>query len=279
MRGPFIGTEAIAAGQLTPYQLRSRHRMLYPGVYAPKTDEVTAVVRAQAAWLWSRRRGVVAGRSAAALHGAKWVDAAMPAELIGDNRHRPAGVATGADAIADDEVVVIGGIPATSPTRTVLDIGCRRPFDQAVTEMDAVLRATRVPVRDVAALIERYAGRRGIRAARHSLKAADGGAESPRETWLRLLLIRAGFPRPQTQIRVPDDFGGVVWRVDMGWAELKIAVEYDGGHHWASRRVLIADMRRAERLRELGWIVIRVTVEDTEASIIGWVAAARARRL
>lgn len=87
-----------------------------------------------------------------------------------------------------------------------------------------------------------------------------------------------GLPRPQTQIPVRDEFGQIIARVDMGWEDLKIAVEYDGDHHWQNRRQLSRDIRRTEDLRELGWIVIRVTAEDTPASILGWIAAAFARR-
>jgi hypothetical protein len=54
---------------------------------------------------------------------------------------------------------------------------------------------------DVEMLAERYRGRRGITRARVALSLVDPGAESPRETWLRLLLVEAGFPAPRTQIR------------------------------------------------------------------------------
>lgn len=82
---------------------------------------------------------------------------------------------------------------------------------------------------DVELLAKRYHGRRGIRRARIALDLVDPGAESPRETWLRLLLIRAGFPPPQTQIPVYDEYGqlvavtvedceaGIIRRVSAAW--------------------------------------------------------------
>lgn len=279
MDRPVIGSEAVRSGELTPYSLRSTHYAVFPGVHLLRGAELTAAVKAEAAWLWSRRRGVVAGRSAAALHGAKWVDDDKPAELVHHNRHPPPGLRTWADAVEPDEVHAVGGIPVTSAARTALDIGCRRPLPQAVAEMDALLRATRLDCADVELLADRYRGRRGIRRARAALGLVDAGAESPRETWLRLLLIRAGLPRPRTQIPVIDEFGQIVARLDMGWPELKIGLEYDGDHHWTNRRQLSRDIRRTEELRDLGWIVVRVTAEDTEASIIGWVEAAFARRV
>jgi hypothetical protein len=58
---PFIGSQAVASGLVMPCVLRSRFVKIHPGVYVPANIALTAQSRAQAAWLWSRRRGVVAG--------------------------------------------------------------------------------------------------------------------------------------------------------------------------------------------------------------------------
>ncbi len=59
----------------------------------------------------------------------------------------------------------------------------------------------------------------------------DSGAESPQETRTRLLLIDAGLPGPQTQIVVRDEYGVPLARIDMGWEEFLVGVEYDGPQH------------------------------------------------
>ncbi len=278
MKAPFIGREALDAGRLTRHELRSKFVTIYPGVYVATGTRVTAKDRARAAWLWSRRRGILAGRSAAAIHGTKWLDGRAPAELIYDNRHRPNGIRTWADAIDEEEIQVIGGMRVTTAARTALDLGRRNPVDLAVTAIDALLNATGTKVADVELLRARHLGRKGIRMSRAALDLADPGAESPRETWLRLLVLRAEFPRPETQIPVRDEFGQIVARVDLGWAALKIAIEYDGDHHWTDRRQLAYDIRRSELLKSLGWIVIRVTAEDTPATILHRISSARAER-
>ena len=275
---PFIGSEAIKSGRVTPYALRSRYAALYPDVYLPRGAPVTAVVRGEAAWLWSRRRGVVAGRTASATHGAKWVDDNAPAALLYGNRHSPAGIHLWSDRIADDEIELIGGVRVTTPARTALDLACRLPVDPAVAAIDALSRATDLKMADVDLLVERYRGRRGLKNARVALDLVDPGAESPRETWLRLLLIRAGFPRPQTQIPVYDEYGMLVAVLDMGWEDGKVAAEYEGDHHRTNRRVFNKDIRRAEAVAGLDWINVRVTAEDAPRGIIQRVAAARARR-
>jgi hypothetical protein len=277
MQVPFIGSEAVASGRVTPYALRSRFVTLHPDVYIAADAELTAVRRAHAAWLWSRRRDVVAGRSASALHGARWIDDGASAELLYDYRRPPSGIRTWSDRVAEDEVQVISGISATTPARTALDLACRYPLDKAVAAIDALARATDLKLCDVEILAERYWGRRGVRRSRIALSLVDPGAESPRETWLRLLLIRAGFPPPQTQIPVYE-CGALIACLDMGWGDIRLAVEYEGDHHRTDRRQFNKDIRRAEAVAELGWILVRVTAEDTPGGIIARVSAAWQRR-
>ncbi len=224
----FIGSEAVASGVVTPYALRSRFIAIHKDVYLARGVQVSAATRAEAAWLWSQREGVVAGQSAAALHGAKWVDAHRPAEVLWTNRRPPRGIRSWSDRFADDEVELINGIRVTTPARTALDIACRYPVGKAVAAIDALARATHLKIADVELLTERYPGRRGIRVARIAIDLVDPGAESPRETWLRLLLIRAGFPRPQTQIPVYNEFGVLIAVIDLGWEDIKVGADYEG---------------------------------------------------
>jgi hypothetical protein len=87
----------------------------------------------------------------------------------------------------------------------------------------------------------------------------DGGAESPYESLTRLLLVQAGFPRPQTQIRVLDEFGFVVARIDMGWQQYLVGVDFEGGHHWTNPKSRTWDVERYHLLPELGWTDVRLT--------------------
>ncbi len=91
------------------------------------------------------------------------------------------------------------------------------------------------------------------------LPLVDGGAESPYESLTRLALVQAGFPVPDTQIEVRDGFGYVVARLDMGWPDYSVAVEYDGAQHWTDARQRTWDIDRAALLEDLGWTVIRVS--------------------
>jgi Protein of unknown function (DUF559) len=278
MEEPLIGSEALAAGSLTRHELRTRFHAIHQDVYVRTGAELSPVLRAKACWLRSRRRGVLVGFSASALHGAKWIDNRRAAEINDANRRPTPGVIARASSIEADEICRKAGMAVTTPVRTALDLLCWYPTDTAITAVDALARATRLKIADVELLAERHRGRRGIRRARDALDLVDPGAESPKETWLRLLIIRAGFPRPQTQIPVYNEYGVLIAEVDMGYEDRKIAFEYEGAHHRIDRRQFDRDIRRIEVLTELGWIVVRFTAEDTPATVLRRIAAALSRR-
>lgn len=278
MGEPFVGSEAVARGLLTKSQLETRYIRLFRGIYIDRDADVTAVVRAKAGWLWTGRRGVVAGFSAAALHGSRWVDDRRAVELIHDNHHLAVGIQLHRDVVDMDETEVIDGVTVTSPARTALDLGCWYPTMTAVAGMDALARATEIKAADVELLARRHAGRRGVARARRAADLFDAGAQSPKESWLRVVLIEAGLPRPQTQIQVLDDFGGIFASLDMGWEDVKVAVEYDGEQHRNSRRQYTWDIRRRELLERHGWILVRVVAGDRPGDIVRRVRSARAGR-
>ena len=278
MGEPLIGSEAVASGALSKSALATRYRRLFPDIYVARESGVDVKLRAKAAWLWTGRRGVVAGFAAAALHGSKWADDAHVVDVLHENWRPPPGLQAHRDRIDDDEIVLVGGIPVTSPPRTALDFGCWYPTMTAVAGIDALARAVEIKAADVELLARRYPGRRGIRRARQAIELLDAGAQSPKESWLRVVLIQAGLPRPQTQIPVRDEFGSAVAYLDMGWEDVKVAVEYDGEQHRSDRRQYTWDVRRLEMLERLGWIVIRVVAGDRPAEVVGRVRAALARR-
>ena len=241
--------------------------------------ELTPVLPAKACWLRSRRRGILAGFSAPAVHGAKWIDPDRPAAIIDTNRRPAAGVEVWEERIEADEINVVDGICVTTPARTALGLARRYPTDVAVAAIDALAQAVELKPADIELLVERYRGRRGMRAAGAALELIDNGVQSPKETWLRLLLLRAGFPRPQTQIAVRKEWGWVEAYLDMGWDEIKVAAEYDGDQHRSNRAQYVKDIRRLEMLERYGWIVVRVIAEDHPDDVIRRVSEARARRV
>jgi hypothetical protein len=267
MSDVFIGSEAIAQDKLSPYQLRSRFRSIYPDVYLAGYSMPTLRQRSEAAWLWSARRGVLAGLAAAALHGSNWIDDDEPVELIWRNPHPAAGVITRNHRLDNDEITYAARLPVTTPARTAYDLGRLLPRGQAVARLDALMQATKFSCEDVLLLAKRYPGARGLRRLRAALPLVDGGSASPKETWLRLLLIDAGLPKPTTQIRV-DESCRLIGILDMGWIKYKVAVEYDGDQHRTDRRQYVRDQKRLRAFEALGWTIIRVIAEDRPTDVI-----------
>lgn len=266
MRDVFIGSEMLKAGGMTRGELRWNYRAIFPDIYVPKTAAPSLRHRTVGAWLWSGRNAVIAGRAAAALHGARWVSAATPVELIWRNGRPPPGIVVRNERIDADEVVEIDGLPVTTPERTALDLGRHLHRDLAVRNLDALARATDVKAVDALLLADRYPRARGLRRSEIALDLMDGGAESPKETWLRLVLIDGGLPRPRTQIPVTDGFNEAF--IDMGYEEPKVGLDYEGKHHSEDRRQYVFDIGRSELIDREGWDDIRVVAEHSRAYIL-----------
>lgn len=259
---------------MSRHELRQFHTAVLPNVYQEKHAEPTLLHRTQAAWLWSQRQAIVSGLAASALHGANWVDDDVTVELIWRNARTPRGVKSRADLILDGESQRLAGVVATTPERTAFDLGRRGPLRQAVARLDALANATHFKIDDVTRLAARHRHTRGLRQLEAALYLVDAGAQSPKETWLRLLLSDAGFPRPTTQILVLGPDGYPKYFLDMGWQDIMLTVEYDGDQHRTSRSQFVKDVERQEYIRQAGWTHVTVLAEHRGYDVVRRVRAA-----
>ncbi len=264
----FIGSEAFAAGTVSKYDLRARYRRVLPDVYIAKGAPLSLRDRTVAAWLWSRRRGVISGAAASALHGARWVDDDAVIELNWPSRKAPPGVKARNETLLDAEITSRAGVSVTSIPRTAFDLARRGPSGQAVERLDALAAVTNFAVQDVLDIAANHPHVKGLQRVRGLLEQVDAGAQSPRETWLRLLLIEAGLPRPETQIPVPRLDGYSHYFLDMGWRDVMVAVEYDGEQHRVDRNVYRDDLARSEYIAHVGWRRIRVIAGHRKTDIV-----------
>ncbi len=273
----FLGREAMGDG-LSRHDLRRWYRPLFRGVYMPKRMTPTLADRCTGAWLTSDRTGVIGGVAASALHGAAWVAETEPIEILINDRRRQSGLIVRMDRVGDDEITRVDGLPVTSLARTAFDLGRYQKRSAAIARLDALMRAAPWSPDEVATLMRRYGPVRGVRQLRELLPLVDPGAASPKESWLRLLLIDNGFPIPETQIPLFD--GGIdpFAFLDMGWRHIQLSVEYDGDQHRTDRPQYVKDMRRHPRITKRGWEVIRVIAEDRESEILAAVYEAWLRR-
>lgn len=275
---PFLGSAAVAAGLLTERQLRGpTWRRLFQGVYIHRDVPVTHALRAEAAVLLLPG-AVVSGCSAAVLWG---LDLAGPDDDVeftlppGSHMVRVLGLCTRRASLPDSDVRRRRGLRVTSPAATALRLACLLAPDAAVAAVDQLI-ATGVV--DLEAVRQRAAAARGPGSARARRVAAlaDGLAESPPETRVRLIIGRSALPDPVAQFHVVHD-GRFVARVDFAWPELKVALEYDGLWH-AEAGQFARDRQRLNALREAGWNVVFVTAADLRdpAALVSRIARALA---
>lgn len=101
------------------------------------------------------------------------------------------------------------------------------------------------------------------------------------ETRLRVLLVLAGLPTPEVQVTVSAD--GRTFRFDLAYPQERIAIEYDGAHHFDSEAQKKADVRRNDPLRREGWTIVSVVsrgiLRDPAGTIdqIAWLLTDRGR--
>ncbi len=162
-------------------------------------------------------------------------------------------------ALRDGETTTRRGAPVTTPLRTALDLARARPVGDAVADVDRFLRSGLVDLPSVRMAAAGLTGR-DCRYVRRVVELADGLAESPQETRLRLLLRGSGLPATVAQFVVRDG-ARFVARVDLAWPGQRVAVEYDGLWH-ADPAQFRADRERLNRITAAGWRVVFVTAAD-----------------
>lgn len=128
---------------------------------------------------------------------------------------------------------------------------------------DFLLRR-RNPLATVDALDIFLAGKRGRAGYRRAMRARGlmrANTDSPKETELRLLLVRHGLPEPGINVPIFDGYGCWIQDPDLSYQREKVAIQYDGAHHAdpAQRR---SDIFRDESARDAGWRVVVLTQRD-----------------
>jgi Protein of unknown function (DUF559) len=258
----------VRQGLLTKGQLRSRcWQRLFRDVYVGRHQNGTLPhdLLCRAAMLALPRTGAaISGASAAYLVGADVLPRNAPVEITIPRRSclsRQAGLSLHYSGLCPSDVVALRGIAVTTPVRTAFDLARWYPLDDAVVGIDALLTHCDLSVEAVRAYAETGTRLRLHGAARldDALSLVETGAESPMETRLRLLLVRAGLPVPVLQQRVYDERGEVLARLDIAYIDHMVGIEYDGGHH---RDTFQRDLQRQNILHSLGWTILRFTAED-----------------
>jgi G:T-mismatch repair DNA endonuclease (very short patch repair protein) len=279
----FRGSTVVAQGLLTRKQLRSAAwRRLRQDVYADTALTVTHRLLVSAVGLVLPQGAGFTGRSAATLWGVP--DVAGPTDpvevlLPAGSRWNPGSGVRVRSLLRGQALVRRGLWLCASRVDTAVDLIRWGGTDDAVVLLDQLCHAGMVRLDDVRDAVLKLPRCQGSAQARRVAALADGTAESPQESRLRLLLGRSGLPAPIAQFRVFDD-EGFVGRVDFAYPDLKIAIEYDGLWH-GERKAFLSDRERLNRLAAAGWTVLHVTADDMRhpERLAARVRARRAQRL
>jgi very-short-patch-repair endonuclease len=152
----------------------------------------------------------------------------------------------------------VRGIRCTSPVRTAYDLARQRDVVVAVVAVDRLSNRHRFNPDLLLHFAIRYRGARGNDRVPHVLAEACPYAGSPMESRLRMLIVRAGLPRPRVQWPVQDPSTRTVLWLDLAYPEHDIGIEYEGEVHAVPERVL-RDVGRYTRLVDRGWRIYRYT--------------------
>ena len=141
---PFLGYRGVAAGLFTRRKLlRESQRDDPPERLPTEGREAHCRDAGDGCLAVVRTRATAAGLSAAALHGSKWIDAALPAELIRPAACEVKGIVVRRDCLVETETCVVRGVAATTPRADRLRPGRRRgTLSKRSIRLDALANAT-----------------------------------------------------------------------------------------------------------------------------------------
>jgi very-short-patch-repair endonuclease len=263
-----LGTGAVQARRQA-----GRLHLVHRGVYlvghtaeAPHAPEMAGV-------LACGDGAVVSHRSAASLWSFAHRFAVTRVELTVPGRRalrRPGLHVHETDELAPNDVSCVDGIPATSPTRTLLDIArFLRVHHLEHVLADAERRGLVLRGELIRELV-RHRGRRGIATLRLALGNEPAFTRSTAERKLIKLIREASLPSPLTNARVG------LHEVDILWPHEHLIVEIDGYQWHSDRAAFERDRLRDAELQALGYRVIRVTwrmIQREPRAVIARIAA------
>lgn len=236
---------------------------------------------------------VICDRHAGWLHGAEMVLApgehlaVAPIRIFlprGRGRLRNGLADSGERSFRPNDLMEIDGLRVTTPIRTAWDLGRNRWRERSLAGLDQMLRLRLFTREELVAGVGRFRGMRWVRVLRPMALLADGRAESPPESvlrlrWLETLLFE---PIPQFEVWVGDEF---LARLDLASEDLRWGAEYDGAEWHSSPEQLAHDRARREVCEQrASWLVTPFRKEnlfgptqDAERLLRVGAAEARAR--
>lgn len=158
-----------------------------------------------------------------------------------------------------------GGLPLVEAGLACLQVADAFGTESGLVCADAALRAGTTTTQRLAEALRQGRFGRGRPGAVRVARFADGASESPGESRTRWVMFLAGLPAPALQEWIADERGIAVARVDFLFREHGTIVEFDGMVKYGQadgREALAREKQREDRLRDLGYEVVRLIWEE-----------------
>lgn len=270
LHGAYLRAELISElGLPAVRSLLSRQRLLRFSrfVLVDRQRLLDLPTRAAAALLATGPRSVLTSHTAAAIFGCTAADTAAVHVLTAYDRaiRRRPDLVLHQGHVDDQDVVELDGLRTLALEAVITEMLCTAGRGTALACTDQALAGLAPAFRgefkaEVAHRLDVRRDSRGRRRGHILLELATGRPESPAESRLLLVLHDSGLPVPESQVPVCDLDGHERYRLDFGWREPMIALEYDGYAAHADRGE--RDAAREEDLRRRGWVVVRARSSD-----------------
>jgi very-short-patch-repair endonuclease len=235
---------------------RGRLHRVMRGVYVVGWRRLTRERRWMAAVLACGDGALLSHHSAAALwrigteeRGVTDVSVTRRCEL-----RRPGLLVRSRTTLAKADILEHNGIPVTSPTRTLIDLGTELRalgLERAVNEAD---KRDLIDPETLRARLDGYAGEPGAPLLRKLLdKRTFRLSDSDLEILFRPIAVEAGLPIPLSKQMVNG------WEVDFYWPDLGLVVETDGLRYHRTASTQARDARRDRAHALAGMTPLRFT--------------------
>lgn len=181
-------------------------------------------------------------------------------------------------AVPHDHIVNIRGVPATTTPRALVEAALISPPEPCVVTMDAALHHGATTKQELLEMLDAMRDWPGARNAGRVVSLADGKSESVGESRARFAFYLADLPEPRLQYEIRDRRGLLVARVDFLFEEYRTVAEFDGKVKYTGELtpqtnptdVLWREKKREDRLRAMGFEIVRITWADlTDVNALG----------
>jgi hypothetical protein len=258
---PFRTSDHLSLGVSRRRLATPEFRRVFAGVVVATVVPDTVVVRARAALLLAPEGGVASHWTAARLWGGVVPDNEWThISFMRDVHFRVGGIKHHRFRHRLD-IKSRHGVPVTSPQQTFCHLAKHLGLVDLVALGDRLVKKNRCSTADLLAYAHGWAGQ----CRDESLRAAHlvrDRVDSVPETALRLLMVLAGLPEPDVDIRLFDRDGRVRFRIELGYEGARLAIEYDGRWHDEEAQRLHDETRRTTLTNEEGWTFVIVKADD-----------------